>query len=121
MKFRFDDYTFQSHVMLCETKEEIDLFSEILEKDGRKWYSGKKYTAHKELTPCGFFFNNGTYSRDIDYISDHRMILFSDFEWGDARDEADTVFDEAVYMDGLGCENIRDMISYLLGYDRGET
>lgn len=116
MKFCFEDYTHDDHVMFCETQEELDLFSEILEKDGRRWSLGRKYTEFKMSAPCGFFFNVGEYSGNPGYVSKYKMLVFSDFSFGDKTNADEPEFSLEEYTDNrytMICETKEEVDSFL--------
>lgn len=64
MQFDLSDYKSPRYVMVCQTKAEVDEFSEVLNNAGRKWASGNKYTElhyYNDIPEggCAFIFNCG--------------------------------------------------------------
>jgi len=87
-KFNIDDYE-ENTVMSFANKEEYDAFCKYLDKLGKKWSSGTKYTTeihNSAFIPYderGLYFLKGTYS-DLDRIKDDdKLLKYSDFDWSE--------------------------------------
>lgn len=117
MEFKFEDYIDACgksggvYVMSCETEDEIDLFSRMLDDDGRKWQTGERYTNLKYDVSHGFVFNQGAcVSKPYTDREVFTVLRFSDF-----NNSSKAVYennDTAAYEDQHG--SVEDVISFFM-------
>ena len=85
MKFDIIRYG-AKHVMNCKTEEEAAIFLNYLNKIGRRWRDGSKYSSQNLHFDYGestcYSFNSGTYTERYHYEKMGYVVLnFEDFEW----------------------------------------
>lgn len=108
MKFLLEDFPEDYTCMVCENIEEADEFCAFLDKNGRRWKNGVRYTrdTHFYPGPTAYFFNQGLHSDTIPcsvnatvlsirgWHLNGKVLYFSDFEWSDDPAVPPMTYDE---------------------------
>lgn len=92
-RFNIKDYP-GDYAMLCNSKEESDIFRSYLHNVGKTWCSGDSYLEkdyydfrkNNAFYGITYYFNRGAYTLVSDSIDkDSTVISFDDFDWSEER------------------------------------
>lgn len=97
-RFNIKDYP-GDYAMLCNSKEESDIFRSYLHNVGKTWCNnnsyvesktGSKYNLERDYINAFhgivYYFNRGTYTLDVLSIDKaSKVISFDDFDWSEER------------------------------------
>lgn len=82
MKFNLDDYK-GNYCMHCKTMEEAENFCQVLNRNGKVWSSGDRYTKYTNWdvyqSQTVYYFNKGTFG-DIDLVQENQVTIL---KWHD--------------------------------------
>ena len=113
MIFKRENYPKET-VMHCKTKEEAEIFTDYLEKQGLKWCTGEEYSERgteydKNEDQTCYNYNSGSYARVDFYLLEGYLVLeFEDFDWDGHPSAINTdtsVIDKFLKMFRKGSEN----------------
>lgn len=88
MKFKLENYN-GKYVMHCKSEAEARTFCDFLHKAGRAWNNGETYAGFTEWSEFKedtvYFFNEGLYGSFENVGSEYKILEWSDFEIGEAK------------------------------------
>lgn len=90
MKFNLSNYKNGKYCMHCETIEEAEDFCRVLNKNGKVWSSGDRYTKYTNWdvyqSQTVYYFNKGTFG-DIDHVRKNQVTIL---KWHDFMNDFNT-------------------------------